>query len=233
MRFKIYKEVFEKLPDLCFGVVVGNQINNQQNIPKIYDLMKNEMSQVENNLKGINLKEYPGIIPYRDAFNKLNLNPNKFMSSVEAMVKRVSKGNVLPSINPVVDLGNSISLKYILPMGAHDLDALEGDIAVRFSKKGDAFTPLGEEESVEVLDSGELVYADSKRIRTRRWIWRQSNIGKIDENSKNIFFPIDGFQTNKEKVMKAADELEILLKKYFNCKTKKGFIDINNQEMEI
>jgi len=232
MRFKVYNEVFEKLPDLCFGVVVGKQINNKQNIPEIYALMKNEMSKVENKLKDINLKEYPEIMPYRDAFNKLNLNPNKFMSSVEAMVKRVSKGNVLPSINPVVDLGNSISLKYILPMGAHDLDALEGEIAVRFSKKGDAFTPLGE-KIVEVLDSGELVYADSKRIRTRRWIWRQANIGKIDENSKNIFFPIDGFHTNKEKVIKAAEELEILLKKYFNCETKKGFIDIDNQEMEI
>lgn len=232
MKFKVYDEVFKKLPDLYFGVVVGNQINNQQHIPEIYDLMKNEMSQVKNNLTGVNLKEYQGIIPYRDAFNQLNLNPNKFMSSVEAMVKRVSKGNILPSINPVVDLVNRISLKYILPMGAHDLDALEGEIAIRFSRKGDTFTSLGE-ELVEVLDSGELVYADSKRIRTRRWIWRQSNIGKIDENSKNIFFPIDGFQTNKERVIKAAEELEILLKKYFNCETKKGFININHQEMEI
>ena len=232
MKFKVYDEVFKKLPDLYFGVVVGNQINNQQHIPEIYDLMKNEMSQVKNNLTGVNLKEYQGIQPYRDAFNKVNLNPNKFMSSVEAMVKRVSKGNVLPSINPVVDLVNRISLKYILPMGAHDLDALEGEIAIRFSRKGDTFTPLGE-ELVEVLDSGELVYADSKRIRTRKWIWRQSNIGKIDENSKNIFFPIDGFQTNKERVMKAAEELEILLKRYFNCQIKKSFIDINHQEMEI
>jgi len=232
MRFKVYDEVFEKLPDLYFGVVVGYHINNNQNIPEIYALMKNEMSKVENNLKGINLKEYQGIIPYRDAFNQLNLNPNKFMSSVEAMVKRVSKGNVLPSINPVVDLVNRISLKHILPMGAHDLDVLAGEIAIRFSRKGDAFIPLGE-ELVEVLEGGELVYADSKRIRTRRWIWRQSNIGKIDENSKNIFFPIDGFHTNKERVVQAAEELEILLKKYFNCDTKKGFIDINHQEMEI
>jgi len=232
MRFKVYDEVFEKLPDLYFGVVVGSQINNRQNIPEIYNLMKNEMSQMKNNLKGINLKEYPGIIPYRDAFNQLNLNPNKFMSSVEAMAKRVSKGNVLPSINPVVDLINSISLKYILPMGAHDLDALQGEIAIRFSREGDTFTPLGE-ELVEILNSGELVYADSKRVRTRRWIWRQSNIGKIDENSKNIFFPIDGFQINKERVMKAAEELEILLKRYFNCQIKKGFTDINHPEMEI
>jgi len=36
-------------------------------------------------------------------------------------------------------------------MGAHDLDALAGEIAIRFSRKGDAFTPLGE-ELVEVLD---------------------------------------------------------------------------------
>jgi DNA/RNA-binding domain of Phe-tRNA-synthetase-like protein len=232
MRFKVCNEVFEKLPDLYFGVLVGYHINNNQNIPEIYALMKNEMSKVENNLKDINLKEYQEIMPYRDAFNQLDLNPNKFMSSVEAMLKRVSKGNVLPSINPVVDLVNYISLKYILPMGAHDLDVLEGEIAIRFSRKGDSFTPLGE-EGVEVLDNGELVYADAKRIRTRRWIWRQSNIGKIDENSKNIFFPIDGFQANQERVTKAGEELEKLLKRYFNCQTKKGFIDINHPEMEI
>jgi DNA/RNA-binding domain of Phe-tRNA-synthetase-like protein len=232
MKFKVYNEVFKKLPDLCFGVVVGNRINNKQNIPEIYALMKNEMSKVKNKLKDINLKEYPEIMPYRDAFTKLDINPNRFMSSVEAMVKRVSKGNLLPSINPVVDLGNSISLKYILPMGAHDLDALEGEIAVRFSREGDVFIPLGEDVA-EVLNGGELVYADSKRIRTRRWIWRQSDIGKIDENSTNIFFPIDGFQANKEKVIKAAGELEILLTRYFNCKITKGLIDIHNQEMEI
>ena len=112
------------------------------------------------------------------------------MSSIEAMAKRASKGNMLPSINPIVDLVNALSLKYILPMGAHDIDFLEGEIAVRFSKEGDIFTPLGE-ENTEILQSDELVYADINRIRTRRWIWRQSNIGRIDEKSTNILFPID------------------------------------------
>src|SRR5665648_767688 len=79
------------------------------------------------------------------------------------MAKRVAKGNILPSINPIVDLGNSLSLKYVLPMGAHDLDALADEIAVRFSVKGDLFTPLGTED-IEILEKGELVYADTKRI---------------------------------------------------------------------
>ena len=59
------------------------------------------------------MKQMPKYSLRRDAFNQLNLNPNKFMSSIEAMVKKVSKGNILPSINPVVDLVNRISLKYI------------------------------------------------------------------------------------------------------------------------
>ena len=83
MRFKVYPEVFEKLPNLYFGVVVGKQINNKQNIPAIYGLMKNEMTRVEKNFKNINLKEYQEIILYRDAFYKLNLNPNKFLSSID------------------------------------------------------------------------------------------------------------------------------------------------------
>ncbi len=232
MKFIVSGEVFEKLPDLYFGVVIGNQINNKKNLPELIDLMEKEMNKTENNLRDINLKEYAEIIPYREAFVKLDINPNRFMSSVEAMVKRVSKGNFLPSINPIVDLVNIISLRYILPMGAHDLDALEGGIAVRFSRNGDAFIPLGE-ETAEILENGELIYADAKRVRTRRWIWRQSEIGKVDENSENIFFPIDGFQSNKEKVLQAADELELLLKKYFNCKTQKGVVDIHQQEMEI
>ena len=121
----------------------------------------------------------------------------------------------------------------MLPMGAHDFDALEGEIAVRFSNEGDAFTPLGSSEE-ETLSAGELVYADAKRIRTRRWIWRQSGIGSISENSKNIFFPIDGFtSTNKEDVLKATDLLEELLQKYYGCETKKGFVDRDNREFEI
>lgn len=232
MKFKIYNEVFLELPDLYFGVVIGNNIDNNRYMPEICTLLEREMGQLEDRLKGINIKEYPDLKLYRDAFNRVGLNPNKYTSSIEAMVKRVAKGNRLPSINPIVDLGNSVSLKYILPMGAHDLDALKGEIAVRFSKEGDTFIPLGE-ETIETLEAGELVYADVKRIRTRRWIWRQSDIGKIDENSKNIFFPIDGFEANKDKVVQAADELEALLRKYFQCQTKKGFININNKEMEI
>lgn len=233
MIFKVYDEVFDKIPDLLIGVVTGYDIDNSINSSDIYKLFEDEMNKFRKNTKGMNIKELEGIVPYREAFVDLGINANKYTSSIEAISKRVAKGNKIPSINPIVDLVNYVSIKYSLPMGAHDMDALKEEISIRFSVEGDTFVPLGTSET-EVLPSDELVYADINQIRTRRWIWRQSNIGKIDEDSKNIFFPIDGFKSRNEvAVREAAILVEDLLKKHFDCRTSIDFIDNNKHEIEI
>ena len=58
-------------------------------------------------------------------------------------------------------------------LGEHDVDTLSGGIEVIFSKQGDTFIPLGCEKN-EILEDSELIYFDDNNVRTRRWIWRQS-----------------------------------------------------------
>ncbi|MDS6225571.1 B3/4 domain-containing protein [Clostridioides difficile] len=233
MKFIVEKEVFDKLENVCFGVVVAKGIDNTKEIERISNLLDISIDRVEDYFKDKKVKESEEIIPYREAFRSLGMNPNKFMSSIEAMTTRVAKNKKLPHINPIVDLGNSISLKYLLPMGAHDMDFRNDDVYVRFSKKGDKFVPFGETD-VELMEEGELIYSVGDMVKTRRWIWRQGEEGKITNSSKNIFFPIDGFtDANLDKVMSAREELEKLLKEIFNCEIKVGFVDKDNPEMEI
>ncbi|KKY01444.1 MULTISPECIES: B3/B4 domain-containing protein [Paraclostridium] len=233
MKFSVSSEVFEKLDNVCFGVIVAKGIDNSLVKNDIVEKLDQSIKDCEDKFKDTKVKELEGILCYRDAFKELGINPNKFMSSIEAMLTRTSKGKGLPNISPIVDLGNAVSLKYMVPLGAHDIDTLDGDIEVRFSKEGDGFIPLGTEET-EILEDGELIYSAGDNVRTRRWIWRQSEQGKITNESKNIFFPIDGF-TNKnyDSVMSARDELANLLKEVFSCDVKVGFIDKNNTEFEI
>lgn len=66
-------------------------------------------------------------------------------------------------------------------------------IYIRFSKKGDKFVAFGSKEEEE-LEDGELIYCVGNEVRTRRWIWRQSEKGKITEETTDVFFPIDGFK---------------------------------------
>lgn len=232
MKFIVNEEVFKKLEDYCVGVVVAYNVNNFEPNADVANLLDQEVKKAFIDLNDVNLKEHPQILLYRNAMQAVDINPNRFPCSIEAMLKRVQKGNPLPSVNAIVDLNNYISVKYMLPMGSHDIDALTGDIYVRFSKENDAFLPLGEEQE-ELLASGELVYSDDVRIRTRKWIHRQSNIGKINPESKNIFFPIDGFNSNKDKILAASDELEKLLKQYFKCEVVIGFIDKNSNKIKI
>ena len=162
-----------------------------------------------------NPRETEDILPYRNAFTALGINPNKFLCSIEALLTRIAKGKGFPHINAAVDLGNAVSIKHRLPMGAHDLDTIDEGLDVRLAKEGDTFIPFGSTEE-ETPDIGEAVYASGSEIRTRRWTWRQSERGKITEETKAILFPIDGFSdVNADEVQAAADELAALLHRFF------------------
>ena len=233
MRFAVEGQVFERLPDLVFGGVVAYGIDNHYVPALLEGRLEAAEERCRQEIAPDQLKTHPAVLPYRTAFQNLGINPNRFPSSIEAMLKRVLKGSRLPTINPVVDLGNSLSLKYLLPMGAHDLDQLTGEVAVRFSRDTDRFVPLGE-DAEEVLQAGELIYADACRVRTRRWIWRQSQIGCVTPESRTIFFPIDGFSTcNRQAVENAAAELETLLREGWNCRTHRFTVDAKHPCAEL
>lgn len=134
----------------------------------------------------------------------------------------------LPFINPIVNLGNALSLKYILPIGSHDIHKLYGDMELRFSTEEDYFVGLGEVEK-ECMPEKELVYVSQHTVKTRRWIWRQSEDGKITPETNYVFFPIDGFENvNSEQVLKARDELAEIIQKEYQCKVKVGYINRDN-----
>ena len=233
MKFIIENKVFETLNDMCVAVIVAKGIDNSKKIDEISSMLKDSITNAEKDFENIKVKESEYIKCYREAFQKLNINPNKFMCSIEALLTRISKKKGMPEINSVVDLVNAVSIKYKLPMGAHDLDSMKEDFYIRYSVNGDIFLPFGETNTEEV-DNNELVYVTSNDVRTRRWIWRQSEHGKIIENSSNIIFPIDAFiGVNDDKAIKARDELSELLSKFFKCEIKTGLIDAKNNYIEF
>ena len=215
MYYQVSKEFFEKLPNACFGAVAVRGLDNTHDIPELEQMLAENVTACEAYFTGKKPKETEDILPYRQAFTSLGINPNKFLCSIEALLTRIAKGKGFPHINAAVDLGNAVSIKHRLPMGAHDLDTIDEGLDVRLAREGDTFIPFGSTEE-ETPDVGEAVYASGSEIRTRRWTWRQSERGKITEATRAILFPIDGFSdVNAAEVQAAADELAALLHKYF------------------
>lgn len=232
MRFEVAGEVFEKLPDACFGVVAVRGADNTRPIEEVSRLLHESIAESEARFGGLKVKELPEIAPYRDAFRALGINPNKFMCSIEALLTRIAKGKGFPEISPVVDIGNAVSLKYDIPIGAHDMGTVERALEVRPAREGDTFVPFGGGEA-EVPEPGEVVYVSNGQVRTRRWTWRQSEIGKITEQTRDLLFPIDGFRSiNYERTLAARADLAGYLETLFGAKTAVGLVDKDNPVFE-
>lgn len=232
MKFIVQKEVFDVLDNLYIGVVVAKGIDNKKEYKDIDKMLDESISNAKKEFANVKAKEDSRVIPYRESFQKLGINPNKFQCSVEAMVNSISKGRDVPHINPLVNLNNAISIKYTLPMGTHNLGLSNCDIELRFAVDEDTFEPMGSEE-IEKPEEKELVYVVDNKVRTRRWTWRQSKQGMIDKDTEYVFFPIDGFKgINNDKVNEAIKELEKILKDNFNCEISTGYVDKDKSSFE-
>lgn len=231
MKFVIEDRIFDAIDNLYIGVVVAKGFDNSKEYPEVEEKLNEALKVAEERFRDVKVKEDEAVVPYREAFRKLGINPNKFQCSVEAMFGRISKGKGIPSINPLVNINNSISLFNTLPMGTHDLSEVDDSIEMRLSREGDTFIPMGS-DVVESPDADEVVYAVGNEVRTRRWTQRQSEKGKIDKDTNYVFFPIDGFKgINDVAVDKVVKELSEVMKGY-GCEVYSGVVDKDNKVFE-
>lgn len=225
MFFSIQKELFEILPDLTIGVVIAKEIDNTQSPEEIDGLLREAVEGLKKNFPVEKVQDHPRIKPWRNAFSKLGISGSKFPSSIESMARRILKGDSFPRINPLVDLYNSLSLRYLVPMGGHDLDTIKWNIYLRFAEGWETFTPLGSEERT-VVPKGELVYRDDEEVLTRNWVWRQCDKDKVTQKTRNVFIPIDllGEVGGEEEASRIIQELSHLIPKYLGGSILSGVL---------
>ncbi|MCX7622439.1 MAG: phenylalanine--tRNA ligase beta subunit-related protein [Thermomicrobium sp.] len=191
-RFSVAPEVFERFPEYLVIAILVDDFVNADELGRARELLAESIRLVVERLGTGDPKEFPAIAVWRQTFRRLGWSASTYQSSVEALLRRTLKGNPPPSINPAVDLVNAASLRFLVPIGAHDVDTAPAGLVVRASRPGDRFLPLGDAET-EAPEPGEIVYAHGDEVRTRRWVWRQSRLGLVTPATRRLFVPIDAF----------------------------------------
>lgn len=231
MRYTVDKAVFEINSEIKFGILIGSNIKNSETSIEDETRLRQAEENMRKTVKAEELRALPNVALYREVMTKAGINPNKFLPSVEAMFKRILKGGTLPKINALVDLCNAVSIEQIISLGAHDLSDIHEDLEVRFSREGDKFIPFGSEEP-EMVEKGELVFTSGNYVQTRKWVWRQSELGKTTLDSKDIFFQLVGFGDDSS-LTNAMNQIEDLVINRFNGNSKKYMVHINNRYIDF
>ncbi len=220
MRFSIATELLDRRPDYIVGIVVARQLDNG---PGGAEAALGELRQGEA-WRREQPEDSRSLELWRQAQAQLGIDPSQHPPAVERLLARVRQGESLPSVNPAIDLANAVALRHGLSLGAHDLDQVQGDITVRLAHAGDTFLPYGSEQP-EPVTPGEPVYAVARDVRTRWWISRQSRRGRVEPDSRTLFFPIDGIVGATDEYVRAAmEELAALLRQHLGAVTRMALV---------
>ena len=69
--------------------------------------------------------ELAEVSAWRRAYAQMGFKPTQYRSAGEALLRRFRRENALPSVHPLVDLCNAVSLAFALPVAGFDLGGVE------------------------------------------------------------------------------------------------------------
>jgi len=191
LNYSIAAEIFALFPGYCRGVVLAYEVNNRASPPELVELLRQAEAGARQALTLETLTAHPRIAAWREAYRSFGAKPSEFRSSIEAMARRALRNEPLPTINALVDIGNIISLRHLVPVGGHALDEVSHDLMLRLATGDETFTAFGSDQ-VETPLPGEVIFAEEKVVLTRRWSWRQANHTLTLPTTRAIEFNVDG-----------------------------------------
>ena len=178
---------------------------------------------------GVELASIPEIQDWRRAYKGFGIKKTSYRSSVERLVKNVLAGREIPRINNLVDAYNLVSLQYIVPVGADDLDKVVSPISFRRAREGDRFFALGSDgKTDDPPKPGEVVYADAGKILCRRWNWYQDARSPVTLETQRAVLTVQG-QANAD-VRTATSTLCEALAIYCGAETHSVLLSANLPE---
>lgn len=232
-KFILEGDYLELFPDSKIGILICNGIDNKvRDEEKYREFLDNAQKEAVKHIENPEFTENPIIRTWRDAFYKFKTKKGA-RCSIEALLKRVSKGGAIGCINPLVDIYNGISLKYGVPIGGEDIDKFQGDNRLTIADGTEEFVTLGSDKS-EPPYPGEVVYKDDAGAICRCFNWRESVRTMLSEETRNAFMCIETVSGERDDVLDTAlDELKELIERELGGKVEKHILSKDNPEVVI
>jgi DNA/RNA-binding domain of Phe-tRNA-synthetase-like protein len=204
--FRYEEKLLSVFPTTRGGVIHATGLDNSSGSDALTERFRDEQANVKDDLGDKSLSELPSISAWRSTFSRFGVKPTQYRSAAEALLRRLTKQGDIPSINPLVDMANLVSIRHRLPVAVFDQAAVTGVTTVRFSNGNERFTDLGS-DVVTTPEPGEVVFVDEAGlVSARRWCWRQSDQSAARPGTTEALITVEGHHEGAEEDVGAALE---------------------------
>jgi DNA/RNA-binding domain of Phe-tRNA-synthetase-like protein len=237
IQFRYHADILARYPNLVGGIVIAQGMTNG---PSPEALQTEYVAEQKASIARVGktpLSEVPSLTAWRRAFSAFGVDPTKYRSSAEALLRRLTKNGDIPSINTLVDIGNLVSIRYGLPIAVIDTQQIQGPLVVRFADGNEFYTPLHDtgESVVEHPEAGEVVFTDDARVVfARRWCWRQGNQSAAKVTTTSTIITIEAQHAGSHDTVKTAvEDMLRLLENYAGGRHTARLLDVGNAELAV
>jgi DNA/RNA-binding domain of Phe-tRNA-synthetase-like protein len=186
-----------------------------EDLAELHALLAQANTDARRYLTSEQVSQVPVVAVWREAYRKFRTKRGA-RCSIENLIKRVSKDNAVGPITPSVDIYNTLSLRYALPMGGEDLSTFVGDMMLEVTDGGDAFRPLGEDEDDPTLP-GEVAYVDDVGAVCRCWNWRDGQRTALTDDTADAFLIVECVDPARaSEAAEATDEFARMVERYMH-----------------
>jgi DNA/RNA-binding domain of Phe-tRNA-synthetase-like protein len=195
MHLNHSSEVWAAYPELVAGALHVRGLSNQASVAAP---VAHYYATARERLKSTQEGEFPEIKAWRRVFGKMGLKPTQYRSASESLLRRFRKEDTLPSLHPLVDLCNAISLASAIPIAVFDLDHVEQFLEVRHALGTESYLDFS--GSIESPEAKEVIFADQAgKAHARRWANRQSALSAIRPHTQQVLIVIEASRTSRPR----------------------------------
>ena len=216
----IEQGVIDKYPGFMIGAALirGVKINSTPTELQI------EMQATFNKYRGMSneaIVSLPKVASYRRAIKESGVNVGVRRPTMEALMRRLAKGNEIPSINNIVDIGNYMSVKHEMSSGFFDFTKINFPIVFKESVGGEQVATFGDKEPI-TLQPGEICYFDNQGPFAIDLCWRDAIRTSITEETTDVLVCTEVvYDVSRQDVEKFLQDSVNYLTKYCGGKLEK------------
>jgi len=233
-RFSYDPAIIERFPSVVGGVIHAEGVSNGPAPSGLIAAFAAEQRSAHERIGETALSELPTLAAWRRVFRGFGVNPTKYRSAAEALLRRLIKQGELPSINTLVDLANLVSIRYALPVAIFDQREVYGGTSVRLAHGGEVWADLGSSEATHPEPDEVIFCDDDDVVSARRWCWRQSKASAAREDTSDILVTVEGHHASApDDIDRALRDLQALLGTYASPATvRSAQLDVDQPSLE-
>ena len=221
MKISIDPKIIENFPKAKIGWLRANVANadGAAHVRALKAGLEAKLNDI--GISADTMMMHPDVRRWREVYSAMGVKPSKYRSSLEALLRRIFKGD-LWEVSPVVDCYDCVSALSLLPMGAHDMEKLRGGLTLRYARPGEKFYPLGAGDSVV-------------ECAVCCWLWnyRDTRDASVDDGTKEALFLVDcAFETEWRSVEEGLSALAAELSAIGCTVRKSGLVSAAAPEAE-